>query len=526
MSDHYHRETRSILLLGLIVLPFVVLGLLYYHLQMKKKEKKLSQPAQIPKLAVEKTVLTSPLGKMGWHADDPNTLARQVEDFIQKATVQPSDDIIALISPHAGYAYSGQTAAFGVKAAKAKYTRIIVIGPSHRVAMQDILNVSRETFYKTPLGETQIDTEFVEKLLKYTIFKEIPQVEAVEHSVWIQIPLLQYRFGDFNLVPIVAGFCSPKTIQEAASILKPLIDENTLVVASSDFTHYGPNYGYIPFDQNIPAELKKLDMGAYDYIAKLDSAGFGQYCDKTGATICGRIPIGILLSMLPVSSKAELLKYTTSGELTGDFTNSVSYFSIAFHGAWQQKSSSKSDLGEQDRKVLLQIARKTIEYYLQNNSVPTAEQLGVTVTDAVKVQRAAFVTLKKNGGLRGCIGDVFPRQPLYKSVIANAVNAAVNDYRFRPVTKDELSKIEIEISALTVPAPIDSYDKIKIGTDGVVLQKGGHSALFLPQVAPEQGWDIQTTLTQLSLKAGLAADAWKEGASFLTFQAEVFGEEK
>jgi AmmeMemoRadiSam system protein A len=230
--------------------------------------------------------------------------------------------------------------------------------------------------------------------------------------------------------------------------------------------------------------------------------------------------------MLPTSSKAELLKYTTSGEITGDYTNSVSYFSIAFHGSWKQKSSSKSDLGEQDKKVLLQIARKTIEYYLQNNSVPTAEQLGVTVTDAVKVQRAAFVTLKKNGGLRGCIGDVFPRQPLYKSVIANAVNAAVNDYRFRPVTKDELSQIKMEISALTVPGPIDSYDKIRIGTDGVVLQKAGYSALFLPQVAPEQGWDIQTTLTQLSLKAGLDANAWKEGASFLTFQAEVFGEEK
>ena len=110
-------------------------------------------------------------------------------------------------------------------------------------------------------------------------------------------------------------------------------------MASSDFTHYGPNYDYVPFDQNIPDGLKKLDMGAYDYIAKLDSAGFGQYCDKTGATICGRVPIAILLSMLPSGTKPELLKYTTSGELTGDFTNSVSYFSVAFHGDWQKQTT-------------------------------------------------------------------------------------------------------------------------------------------------------------------------------------------
>ncbi|MGA2093822.1 MAG: AmmeMemoRadiSam system protein B, partial [Sedimentisphaerales bacterium] len=121
------------------------------------------------------------------------------------------------------------------------------------------------------------------------IFQDIPQAYQSEHSVLIQLPLLQYRFGDFKLVPIVAGQCSPATIQKAAAILKSMVDANTLVVASSDFTHYGPNYDYIPFTKNIPDELKKLDSGAYDYISKLDSAGFRQYCDKTGATICGRV---------------------------------------------------------------------------------------------------------------------------------------------------------------------------------------------------------------------------------------------
>jgi len=138
--------------------------------------------------------------------------------------------------------------------------------------------------------------------------------------------------------------------------------------------------------------------------------------------------------------------------------------------------------------------------------------------------RAAFVTLKKNSRLRGCIGDIFPQRPLYKSVITNAIHACVNDRRFSQVSQDELKDITIEISALTTPAPITSPDEIRIGIDGVVLNKDGHSAVFLPQVAPEQGWDVDQMLTQLSLKARLPADGWKEGASFLVFQAEVFGE--
>lgn len=534
MSDYYHRESRSILILIIIVLSVIVLGLFWYRLRVQKNSSAFAQSpqaAQSAKPIVEKSVLTSPLGQMGWHAADPNALAKQIDGFIKKADVNTSNDIIALISPHAGYAYSGQTAAFGIKAAKAKYSRVIVIGPSHQIAMNEVLSVPRVTHYQTPLGEIPLDVDFINKLLQNPVFQNIPQAHTSEHSVLIQLPLLQYRLGNFKLVPIVAGQCSPQTVRKVAEILKSLVDSNTLVVASSDFTHYGPNYGYVPFDQNVPAELKKLDIGAYDYISKLDSAGFSQYCDKTGATICGRVPIAILLSMLPSSAKPELLKYTTSGELTGDFGNSVSYLSVAFHGGWQRQAVTEATLAgltltQQDKHNLLLLARKTLEFYLQNGGVPTAEQLGITVTDSIKVPRAAFVTLTENSDLRGCIGDVLPRQPLYKSVIANAINAAVNDWRFQPVAKDELAKITIEISALTVPASIDSYNKIRLGTDGVILQKAGHSALFLPQVATEQGWNIEQTLTHLSLKAGLPAEAWQDGTTFQTFQAEVFGEEK
>jgi AmmeMemoRadiSam system protein B/AmmeMemoRadiSam system protein A len=476
-----------------------------------------------------KSVLRSTLAG-SWYPADVNTLSKQIAGFFEKADVKPINNVIAFILPHAGYQYSGQTAAFGLKTTGKKYKRAVVIGPSHRVPMEEVLSVPRETHYQTPLGQIPLDIEFIDKLLEHSIFQNVPHANEYEHSTQIEVPLLQYMQKNFKLVPIVAGDCSEETIVKAGNILKSLVDDETLVIASSDFTHFGPNYGYVPFRENIPEQLKQLDMGAYEYIKALDFKGFLEYRRKTGATICGFVPISILLSMLDKSVEAKLIKYTTSGELTGDYTNSVSYLSVAFSGSWGRSSVLTKPqvnickLTDEDKRQLLDLARKSLIYFLKRQQVPQASELNITVSDAMKCQRAAFVTLKENSQLRGCIGDIFPRQPLFKSVIFNAINASVNDRRFPPVTEAECGNITIEISALTPPEPITSPNEIIIGTDGVVLSKNGHSAVFLPQVAPEQGWDVNQMLTQLSLKALLPADAWKEGASFLVFQADVFGE--
>jgi AmmeMemoRadiSam system protein B/AmmeMemoRadiSam system protein A len=477
-----------------------------------------------------KNVLKSSIAG-SWYSNDANTLSKEIEGYFQKAEAKPLNDVIALISPHAGYQYSGQTAVMGIESAAKQYRRIIVIGPSHRVPMEEVLSIPRATHYQTPLGEVELDVEFINKLLEHPVFQYVPDVLEYEHSAQIQVPLLQYSQKNFKLVPIVAGHCSFGTITKAGRIIKSLTDEGTLVVASSDFTHYGASYDYVPFRENIPEQIKKLDMGAYEYIAKLDSKGFLEYRNRTGATICGSVPVAILLSMLSPDVKTELINYTTSGELMKDFSNSVSYFSIAFCGAWQKSSQNeppenRPELTGEDKRQLLTLARKTILYALKNRRVPDVSELGVTVSEVMRTPRAAFVTLKKNSELRGCIGDVFPQRPLYKSVLLNAINASFNDRRFPSLEENECNDIRIEISALTVPAPIASPDEIRIGVDGVVLNKDSRSALFLPQVATEQGWDLSQMLSNLSLKAGLPADAWKESASFLVFQAVVFGEEK
>jgi AmmeMemoRadiSam system protein B/AmmeMemoRadiSam system protein A len=536
MNDKSNQNRKMTLVLVLIAFVSFLTGILLLKTSIKKPRTvcpscRKAKITEQKKPERPKVVLQSSLAGR-WYPANSAILANQVEGFLDKAKInQDIDNVMALILPHAGYSYSGQTAAQGIKNAQKKYSRIVIIGPSHYVAMQDTLSLPKATHYETPLGQIPLDLEFIDKLLEHSIFQNVPNAHTNEHSVQIELPLLQCSHTDFKLVPIVAGHCSLKTITKAGEILKGLLDKETLVIASSDFVHYGPNFGYVPFTQNVPENIKKLDLDAYKFIAELDCKGFLDYKRTTGTTICGYVPIAILLATLPQSAKSHLVAQTCSGEITGDFRNSVSYLSIAFSGDWPNRPQAKPDLqsdeprlSEEDKKQLLALARRSLLHYLDKRQIPEISELNIEPSKAISENRAAFVTLKKNSYLRGCIGDLLPRQPLYKSVIQNAVNAGFYDRRFTPLGKSEYDKITIEISALTPPLPVASPDEIKLGIDGVILKKNARSAVFLPQVATEQGWNLEQMLTHLSLKAGLPSDAWKNNAYFLVFQAEVFGE--
>lgn len=477
-----------------------------------------------------KHLFTSPLAGQ-WYTADNAALRSEINGYIEAADPPALTQVRALILPHAGYTYSGRIAAFGMKAIQgAKFRRVVVLGPSHHLPMENIATVSDATHCATPLGETALDTAFIRELKKHPEFQTLPGADDEEHSVQIQLPLLQAALGEFRFVPIVCGDLDPATARRMGAVLKGLMDDETLVVASSDFTHYGRRFGYVPFTEDIPGNLEKLDMGAYAAIEKKDLDGFAHYLEETGDTICGRAPISVLLAMLPENAQAHLLKYDTSGRQTGDFENSVSYVCAAFTGAWGKAEPvpaaerAEPGLSEADKEALLSLARKTIQYALEHQKVPNEADLGIAVTDGMRQVRAAFVTLEKDGELRGCIGDIMPSRPLYRCVMANALNAAFNDHRFPPVSMEEYDSLHVEISALTPPCAVGSVEDIVVGRDGVVLEKSGRSAVFLPQVAPEQRWDRDTMLTYLSRKAGLPEDAWKEGATFSTFQAEVFEE--
>ncbi|MCX5769595.1 MAG: AmmeMemoRadiSam system protein B [Candidatus Hydrogenedentes bacterium] len=531
---YWWEQYNSAVLILLMVLGVVVAipaGIITTRHAAERRQIQAAETTQAPPA---KKVFVSQLAGQ-WYPADLAQLKADLESYFAKAPAQSPDNVHALILPHAGYPYSGPIAAAAVKSVAGKtFSRVIVMGPSHGLAMENVANVPDATHYATLLGEVPLDVELIAALKRHPQFKTIPGADETEHSVQIEIPLLQHALGEFTLVPIVVGQLDEPTTREMGRILSGLIDANTLVVASSDFTHYGPRFGYVPFRDDLAANLKKLDMGAWEGIANKDLEAFAQYIDKTGATICGRNPIGILLAMLPKDFEAHQVAYDTSGNLTGDYGNSVSYLSAAFSGAWPagEKAAAPaapaaaptSLLSDEDKTLLLKLARGVLEAHVTNGGAATPESLGIKLTPGMQRVMGAFVTLNENGQLRGCIGEIFPRRPLYKAVMDHAVNAAANDPRFQPVKADELPRIEMDISALTEPRPVASYNDIVIGKHGMVLEKWGRSAVFLPQVAPEQGWTLDETLTHLAMKAGLPPDAWKDGASFTVFEAIVFSE--
>ena len=266
----------------------------------------------------------------------------------------------AIISPHAGYQFSGQAAAYGYSLLEeGTFSRIIILGPSHHAGFHGC-SVPDVTHYKTPLGLVEVDTPVCKELLKKELFSTHPQAHKLEHSIEVQLPLLQEKLTKFKLVPIVVGSLSKEDCGKIAESLKPLLTDDTLIVASSDFTHYGPNYGYMPFKEDIRENLENLDMGAVDSIIRLDFEEFMDYLEKTYITICGHNPIGILLNLLPADSEGNLLMYYTSGDIIGDYTNSVSYCSIVF---------THFSLTKWERKILLSLARKALENFFREGKL-------------------------------------------------------------------------------------------------------------------------------------------------------------
>ena len=474
-----------------------------------------------------------------WYPGQPEQLNKVLDGYFNNVKEKEIDNVIALILPHAGYAYSGQTAAYGIKEIIGKkYSRVIVLGPSHSFQLKNKIALPTYNKFRDPLGDIELDENFINKMLKIMPYGMVnDRVHLNEHSIQIHLPMLQHALGNFKLVPIVVGQLDPEVAKEIGEIIKGCIDDNTLVIASSDFTHYGSRFQYAPFPNNsqIAEKLEKLDMGAVKCIEDQNPHSFYDYISKTGATICGKYPILILLNILPKDSKTVLLHYDTSGKQLDNYDNSVSYVSMAVSGKWDIKKDSeetqanehesKELLTDKDKESLLLLARKSIEYYMKEKKMPTADELGIKITPNMEKIMGGFVSLYENGKLRGCIGEINPRRPIYQAVIAQALNAAVNDYRFPPVKETEVQNLKIEISALTPSEKVDSYKDIVIGRDGVTLTKNGRSAVFLPQVATEQGWDLAQTLSYLSLKAGLPMNGWREkGVEFTVFQAIVFGE--
>ena len=437
----------------------------------------------------------------------------------------------AMICPHAGYRYSGRGAAANFKLLQAgQVSRVIVLAPSHFVPFRGA-SIPQFSAFRTPLGDIPVDTQAVAGLRRCSVVNARPEPHAREHSLEIQLPFLQKTLGSFQLVPVVMGKMTGDDYQSFAAALLPFWSESTLVIASSDFCHYGPNYGFELFGKTDREHIARLDRGAIDQILALNPGGFEGNVAISHNTICGRVPIAQLLWMIQQQSKPispALTSYYLSGDEVGDYENSVSYASIVFCETDQSPSVQLpfvNALDEKEKRDLLGMARTAIEQAIVhgNTHVHFDDR---DLTQNLRQPRAAFVTLTKKGDqqLRGCRGTVIATESLAISVARSAVEAAIQDPRFPAVQADELSQIHIEINILGPPELVGGIEEFICGRHGLILQIDGHRGLFLPEVMARQQWNKEETLRQLCRKAGLSPEAWRSGYALYTFETQMIRE--
>ncbi|MFQ6048907.1 MAG: AmmeMemoRadiSam system protein A, partial [Phycisphaerae bacterium] len=391
--------------------------------------------------------------------------------------------------------------------------------------------------YRAPLGQVPVDQQACQALRKDGLFRSIAEAHRQEHSVEIQLPFLQRLLRQFKLVPVLVGQCQMSDYEAMARALLQIVDEQTLLVASSDFTHYGAGYGYVPFHDDVERRLTELADGAIRPILACDLMGFDRHVRQTGDTICGQNAIRLLLRVLQLLGGADgvLMGRDMSGRMTGSFDQSVTYVAVALMATQQKRAAPTMPattrpagrFSPQERRTLLRLARQAVTVFLREGRRIDPRSGAFELTPKLLQPGAAFVTLRRDGRLRGCIGETVARRPLVDSVVDNAINAATRDRRFidQPVRLDELPAIRFEVSVLSPLQRVASAEQIVLGRDGVVLERAGRRALFLPQVADETGWSKELFLSRLAMKAGLPPGAWRQpGTVFYTFTAEVFAE--
>jgi len=450
--------------------------------------------------------------------------------FSEASQNKKLENIVAIVSPHAGYVYSGIVAAsaYNQLSPEMHYDNIFLIGSSHHASFDGAALYSQGNFI-TPLGTAKVNIPLSLKLISENpdIFKSIPEAHAQEHSLEVQVPFLQYVYkDDLQIIPILLGTQRANTIKKIAEALSPYFNGRNLFVISTDFSHY-PDY----------QDAYEVDESTAKAIMKNSSAGFQrilEYNESKGipnlaTSICGWTS---MLAFLEIAEKIQgiqfhMIQYMNSGDTpVGDKDRVVGYHAIAVTLEGSVKTSDKAneeyELTGNEKKQLLQLARTTIKHYLE-----TGQELQANA-DAYSAKliapSGAFVTLMKEGKLRGCIGRFNADLPLYKVVQEMAISAATHDYRFAQLSIDELHQVDIEISVLTPMRKIQSPDEIILGKHGIYIKKGSNAGTFLPQVATQTGWNLDEFLGHCSRdKAGLGWDGWKN-AEISVYEAYVFGE--
>lgn len=427
-----------------------------------------------------------------------------------------------IIVPHPGLAFGGPTAGYAYSvASKFQYRNIFIVATSHYSYFDSIV-VGDFKAYETPFGPISGNRE-ISSYLKYR-FSQCqfePEIVQQEHAVEMQFPFIKKCFPNAQIIPIILSADNMQNAELAAKGLYSALTPEDLVIISTDLSHYPSYQDAQILDKKTLAVIQTGDPAVF-----LRAVHEEKLPGNTSTAVCGAVGVlaGLYLAQYLGISDIQLLHYENSGDRPfGDKKGVVGYGAVAFFAPEEEKFSETLVLSESEKKLLRTIVMETLEAALRQKSLPTYEDK-IDANSPLRQLYGAFVTLKIFGNLRGCMGNFEPDVPLYQVIQDTALSSAFRDPRFPPLALSELESITMDISILSPRKKISSYLEIIPGKHGVYVQKGYAGGTYLPQVAPEQGWDRETMLTHLcGEKAGLSSDAWRDGsAQLFTYTALVF----
>ncbi|MFC2014818.1 AmmeMemoRadiSam system protein B [Chloroflexota bacterium] len=389
-----------------------------------------------------------------FYPGQPDQLRAMIKEMVDPAAVK--EDVIGLVSPHAGYIYSGPVTGAAISRIKFKDT-FIIIGPNHTGAGEPF-SIMTEGIWKTPLGEVEIDRELANLILANSKYlREDSLAHQYEHSIEVQIPFLQYFKPDIKLIPIIFGHADRDICKKIGKEIAGAINESgrgVVIIASSDMNHYE--------SQEI---ARRKDDQAIEAILNLDEDELNKRVREQDITMCGYAPAISLISAAKElgAKEAELVSHQTSGDTTGDYSSVVGYAGIIVTGL----------------SPLASLARQTVENYIRKGTTPELNEL----SPEMKEPAGVFVSIHKAGELRGCIGTFEPSTgSVAEEIIANAISSATRDPRFQPVSPDELKNLEYSVDVLTSPVPVKSQEELDPKKYGVIVEADWRRGLLLPDL--------------------------------------------
>jgi MEMO1 family protein len=389
-----------------------------------------------------------------FYPSSPTQLKEMIKTMVEEGATR--EEVIGIVAPHAGYIYSGPVVGALMSRVKIKETAVILC-PNH-TGYGKLFSIMTDGKWQTPLGEVEIDSELAKQILENSHYLEEDEVaHRLEHAIEVQLPFLQYFKSDVKLVPIVMGHSNGAAYKEVGRGIAAAITglkRDTLIIASSDMTHY-----------ESQESAKSKDARAIQAMLDLDEDELLKRIERYDITMCGYGPAVSLISAARElgAGKAELVKYQTSGDSSGDYSSVVGYAGLAI----------------MRMSPLAKLAKDTVDMYVREGKLPKIENL----TPEMSERAGVFVSIHKHGDLRGCIGTFEPQRPnIAQEVITNAISSAVHDPRFSPISEQELKDLDYSVDVLTNPVPVEDKSVLDPKKHGVIVQSGWRRGLLLPDL--------------------------------------------